>query len=512
MENSKVLPNIRIRRITLTNFRNIIHSTVDLPNGKISDYIDGEPSILGLYGQNGSGKTSLLMALNALKYALSGTEFIFSDFASCVRKGCDSARLEFEFSAYNEMKSQFDIYYAFSLSIDGAEKRTKEKEDSLNEAINPVWGSVFSDKGKNQIKSFMRPKDKRIKVFNEVLQFAETSINGEKSNKQILIDTSDKASKASGKAFGNKTKYSQLTQCSDDGIDEALYKAKIEASIMSTSFIFSSDVVDLLVKGSVKESYKLILRALSEFGSSYLFVILMRETAVNNIHMFPLALWINTPDGAIGYSYPLMLYDHCEIPEVLFDTEKWAIETLSKVMTKIVPNLSIEVVDIGKTIDESGEEKHLFDLISVRNGVRIPFAYESDGIRRIVSTLSLLLAVYNNPSVTVAIDEIDSGVFEYLLGELLSILKDSAKGQLVFTSHNLRPLEVLNYRNLMFTTINPENRFIKLEGISGNNNLRDSYFRNIILGNGENALYDTTDSFEIENAFYSVGNHEEKME
>ena len=31
----------------------------------------------------------------------------------------------------------------------------------------------------------------------------------------------------------------------------------------------------------------------------------------------------------------------------------------------------------------------------------------------------LLIVVYNKASITVAIDEIDSGVFEYLLGELL---------------------------------------------------------------------------------------------
>ena len=46
------------------------------------------------------------------------------------------------------------------------------------------------------------------------------------------------------------------------------------------------------------------------------------------------------------------------------------------------------------------------------------------------------------------IDEFDSGIYEYLLGELLEIMNESAKGQFVFTSHNLRPLEnyhIINY-------------------------------------------------------------------
>ena len=88
-------------------------------------------------------------------------------------------------------------------------------------------------------------------------------------------------------------------------------------------------------------------------------------------------------------------------------------------------------------------------------------------------------------------------------------MKESAKGQLLFTSHNLRPLEVLPYRNLLFTTVNPNNRFAKLEGISGNNNLRDCYFKNIILGSGKDAFYDATDTFNIAQALFEAGNLKE---
>ncbi|UKI51156.1 MAG: ATP-binding protein [Clostridium sp.] len=70
--------------------------------------------------------------------------------------------------------------------------------------------------------------------------------------------------------------------------------------------------------------------------------------------------------------------------------------------------------------------------------------------------LQLLIVIYNNSSVTVAIDELDSGVFEYLLGEILRIISDNGKGQLIFTSHNLRPLETLNKAFVAFTTTNPQ--------------------------------------------------------
>ena len=512
MENSAIIPNIRIRKITLTNFRNIVHSEVEIPGGKLAEFIRGDSSILGLYGQNGSGKTSLLMAINALKTALSGDEFPYSEFSSCIRAGCKYARLEFALSAYNEKGIEFEFFYAFSMSADesAAGIGGKLKRSDIDSAFD-IMGfekGVLSDRFADKISEIIRPKNKRITIFDEVLQMAGTSADGRKINKQVLIDTSEKASKASGKSFGNKTKYLQFTEnCDADmDIDRFLYEAKIEARISSTSFIFSVNVVNALINGSSKLSYKIALKALHEFGNNYLFVILMSTTAVNNMKMLPLSLWINDKEkGAFGMVYPLMLFEHCKTPEKIYPFQALAIESISKVISTIVPGLTVEIEDIGKTISEGGQECHLFDLISVRNGVRIPLVYESDGIRRIVSFLSLMVAAYNNPSVTIAIDEMDSGIFEYMLGEILSIMQESAKGQLIFTSHNLRPLEVLPYKDLLFTTINPENRFAKLEGISGNNNLRDAYFRSIILGSGKDSFYASTDTFNIEQALYEAG-------
>ena len=453
------------------------------------------------------------MAVNALKRALSGTSFVYAEFASCIRAGCKKTRLEFEFSAYNEKGTQFDLYYAFSLKIDEGENTTITKPEDIDDALDLMGlEKIISEKGKDFFSNYLTPRDKRIVIFDEVLQFAGQSADGEKYNKQILVDTSDEACKVSGKSFGNKKKYEQFTQNSDSAanIDEFLYKAKIEANIKSTSFIFSDKVVKALVNGSSKVSYKIILRALSEYGSNYLFVILMELTAYNNMRMLPLSLWLDSKEnGAFGMVYPLPLFEHCKIPEELYPFIRYSISAISKFISKIVPNMSIDVEDIGKTVSEKGQNICLFDLVSVRNGTRIPLVYESDGIRRIISFSCLLIAVFNNPSVTIAIDEIDSGIFEYILGELISIMKESAKGQLLFTSHNLRPLEVLPYRNLLFTTVNPNNRFAKLEGISGNNNLRDCYFKNIILGSGKDAFYDATDTFNIAQALFEAGNLKE---
>lgn len=105
----------------------------------------------------------------------------------------------------------------------------------------------------------------------------------------------------------------------------------------------------------------------------------------------------------------------------------------------------------------------------ISGGFFAPFCYESEGIKKIVSILQLLIAVYNGASVTVAVDELDGGIFEYLLGELLNIISEKGKGQLIFTSHNLRPLETIDRGFVAFTTTNTDNRYIRMGNVKGTN-------------------------------------------
>ena len=126
-------------------------------------------------------------------------------------------------------------------------------------------------------------------------------------------------------------------------------------------------------------------------------------------------------------------------------------------------------------------------------------------IKKIISILQLLIVVYNQSSITVAVDELDAGVFEYLLGELLRIISEKGKGQLIFTSHNLRPLETMDKGFIAFTTVNPSNRYIRFNNVKENNNLRDFYYRDIMLGEQNEMVYEPTNNAEISFAFREAG-------
>ena len=181
------------------------------------------------------------------------------------------------------------------------------------------------------------------------------------------------------------------------------------------------------------------------------------------------------------------------------------LDRISSVLSQLVPGLAIGLKEISETLDRDGNSAMVTMLTAYRNGKELPLRDESDGVRKIISVLSLIIAAFNEQSVTVAIDEFDAGIFEYLLGEILQAMEESGKGQFIFTSHNLRPLEVIDKKFLYFTTTNPHNRYIKLKNIAATNNLRDTYFREIVLCEQEEEIYKKTKRFKIIAALKKAG-------
>ena len=175
------------------------------------------------------------------------------------------------------------------------------------------------------------------------------------------------------------------------------------------------------------------------------------------------------------------------------------------VLVTIIPGMTIGIKNYGPQLTDDGTEALKIELTSIRGDKVIPIRMESDGIIKIISILNALIHAFSNYSVCLAIDELDAGIFEYMLGELLDVFAESGKGQLIFTSHNLRALEMLNKENIMFSTANPDNRYIHMKNIKKTNNLRDLYLRSITLGGQNEVIYEETDSLSIAKAFRKAG-------
>ena len=91
-------------------------------------------------------------------------------------------------------------------------------------------------------------------------------------------------------------------------------------------------------------------------------------------------------------------------------------------------------------------------------------------------------------------------------------MQNSGKGQLIFTSHNLYPLETLESNSIVFTTTNPSARYTRIKSVRATNNLRSMYLREVILGSDDDAtLYEETNVSEIAHAMRIVGKRMESL-
>ena len=315
-----------------------------------------------------------------------------------------------------------------------------------------------------------------------------------------LIDTKTE------KVFLPKSKYIELVG-TDKKTSTDIYVAYKLAEENSRSFIFSRQLVSTIRKNCNNTIYTDLINSLLSFGTKELFVINTDTSGLIILNALPIAFkhkYNNEQKETFG-QLAIPLNESVLVPMELVDIVRELIGNMNIVLEQIIPGLSIKVYELDTELSQDSKLEKRLQLMSERNGKEIPFKYESEGIKKIVSILQLLIVVYNSESITLAVDELDAGIFEYLLGELLKIISEKGKGQLIFTSHNLRPLETIDKGFIAFTTVNPENRYIRFVNVKGNNNLRDFYYRDITLGEQTEPVYDHTNNYEIMLALKEAG-------
>ena len=464
---------IRIQEAEIKHLQNVEQGKIRFACNYSDNICVQKSDILGIYGQNGSGKTTFINALDLLKMALSGEQFD-KDLAGLIMQGQPFATLSFVFSVCLEEK-QYKVNYNFDLGV--------IKEDSRLDILNQV-------------------NSEKIVILKEKLQYSY-AIDGVWQPLVKLFETK----LLDNKVLFNPKKYLNFL-VKNKNIIETLTVTKKLALKQGTSFLFAKETMRALAEIK-KEDFRILgelLKHLSNYGKQNLYVIGTRGWGPINMNVgLPIYFKVKKQDKvAMGAAF-FRLDDINVFPELVYETVNEAIIVLDNVLCQIIPGLHVELHKIGQKTLQDGSIGFLVELVSVRNNKRLPLRYESEGVKKIVAILNMLVATYNNKSMTLAIDELDAGIFEYLLGELLQIFAQSGKGQLIFTSHNLRPLEILDKYSIVFTTTNPEKRYIRLSNVKTNNNLRDFYYRDIALGGQSESIYDVTNNFEIAHAMRKAG-------
>lgn len=467
-------PVIRIQKAVLNNFKGVEHGEIVFNCGRQFVPYGTKSDILGIYGQNGSGKTSFIEALNILRGLMLGAK-IPGMYAGCIARGKEYSKLEFTFELQYKNEDVRKVVYEFCLAVIEKEK--------YNEA-------EHYEKRGEETENQRYPYD--ICVFDEKFSVSG-SIDGEKVKMQQVINTA-----CSGVPFGPASKHKYFIGSNSGQLTELELNKRL-ATRQARSFIFMKETLDIFERYGENSVYCQMLRELNYFSEHLFHVVDTRSSGFIRLnYAFPL---YSRYGGQVILSADKPSTVSAEVYRGLCDEFK----NMNIVLTQLVPGLSIGVKSLAPVLLKGGKQGRIIELIADRDGMELPLRDESDGIRKIVSVLSLIISAYNDESCTVAIDEFDAGVFEYLLGEILETFEESGKGQLIFTSHNLRPLEVINKNFLCFTTANPINRYIRLKNIGNSNNLRSTYFRELVMGEQDEELCNRTKKFKIVAAFRKAG-------
>lgn len=459
-------PIVRIQKIELNNFKNVRKGEIVFNCGRHPDSQDTEVDILGIYGQNGSGKTSVIAAIAILKKVMSGKK-VPPRFSDCIAEGAAYAKLTFVFGL--QYLSDTDSYtrtISYSFKIKSIPNTACDKHSD-----------------------FVPLYSKKIEVFDERIS-ASGLFNGELQNRQDILTTSH------GKyPIGPVRKIKEYVGSDKDSVYNDLVENQRIAAKDSKSFVFSIETLELFYQHSNNSEYFRVLLDLRQYANYYLCAIDSRSIGVGVDSYVP----FNTQEG----SFSLALLGSNTMSPKRFEHLRGFIKGINIVLPALVADMEI-VLDYTDSVHEGNVMKDV-KLFSKRKGILIPLREESDGIIKLVSILSVLISAFNINSVTVAIDELDAGIYEYLLGEILTIFETYGKGQLIFTSHNLRPLEVLSKECLIFTTSNPYNRYIRLKGVGKTNNLRSLYLREILGNTQDEQIYDAAKRQRMITAFMKAG-------
>lgn len=475
---------IKLKSMELENFKNVKYGKIEFKeekSKKSGDLAGSIAHILGIYGQNGSGKTSVINGLYLLKMVASGRS-LSPNFCNFISYDDNYAALTFEFRIIDE-REVYKVFYKFYM------RKTYRSGN-------------FEDYG------FSEKKDITVEIFKEKLTYSKFEDNQWKKSITIVdynMDDDDYT-------FRPIKNYKEVANSTEKKVGFGIAKGLSQEN--STSFIFSPKTFTLLIKSFSKTNVEnaRILAFLRNFIIFNVFVIQNEELGdISSNRSMPLTFMLGSGKINMRGNIGLNLFDLSVIEIDQLEQVKKILTQINVVLNTLIPKLKIEIKNYGKETLENSREAFKVELLTVRDNRKIPLRYESDGIKKIISILSVLIGMYNNENILVAIDELDAGIFEYLLGEILEILSKSAKGQLIFTSHNLRALEKLHKDLVVFTTTNENNRYISLNNSKITTNLRDFYYRGIMLGGQREELYDETNKYEINYAFrkaWMIGNEE----
>lgn len=419
-----------IKSIEIKNFKTIKDSKIEFKR-----------NLSAIYGPNGTGKTAIIEVLDIMKSYFTNPFIKDNTLKEKILKGISFGEKNLIISIIFSI-NQFDYKILIEFNKFNDEALYVSREELSLKEIN----------SRRKFKNIVKILNSEDLLSPEI--YIENSI---KNNFDILKKSVFKEIEGGAKRFINE--FSNLS------------------SYLSLIIKYSNSNEKELI--SIPKELDLVITEFSKIQKIFLnmVIITLEEQALYNLNLLiPMNIHTNDVHGTLAVNYRDSkgnIYSEKEA-KILEDTVK----EINSIFSTIIPNSKLST---ERKVDRlEGEELKIGVNIYVeKDGRKLLLDQESTGIIKLVSLLSIILYYIKDKEAIVAIDEFDIHIFEYLLALFLEKISLYAKGQLIFTAHNLLPMEKLDKESIIISTKDEEKgvKYVYLKGASLTTNLRQKYLR-----------------------------------
>ena len=386
---------------------------LDFYKGTLSKKFDASNShVKAIYGPNGAGKTALVYAAEIYKNLVMNSDYLAMSNATgvldnLVNQKSKKFEIEMYFAVLNK-DQELDSVYKHKIVLEKVSERYLITEERLCKLTGlqlnnqDKYNSVFWTKKGDIIELIREGEDEKIK---------NASMN--------LLDKQSFVTIFIKHIFGDK------------GI---ILGNKLDVAILySLMFAFSITILmqdsdkNYINFSSVTSQLDTIQTQKKKLNDDNIFLNLLRENRI--------------PQRQTE-----------QVPKKDFDKFEKYINNLG-LFIKVFKD-DFKTIEIKK--DENGDNYECEIILIYNDGKRINKKYESTGIKKIIEMYSVLCNVENGD--IVFIDEFDANIHDVLLVKLVEYVMDYAEGQLIFTTHNLAPMDVLQKAKHSIDFLSPDSR------------------------------------------------------
>ena len=428
---------MKLKSIKLENFKNIKNSKIEFKSNNLS----------AIYGPNGSGKTAVIEAIEVVR------EYFLIDKPDFMEKELDE-KLK-NFIKIGETTTSIE------LEIEGETKKYKIILNFSKDKFNNILPM--------EEKILYKNADKKRETYKKLISFKSYEAQQIKLKKSESINIIEKILKQQ-----ETSKLSiNLENVNLNSYLGIIFSQIIENQKSENKIELNDELENVLINFLEIENYL-----------TKIFVITLENQAMTNLKIFlNMNIHLENSQGTIPITLNQNNNFYSEnIAEAIINT----IKQINGIFKAIIPDSELVCEVEGERITEKEKEKGI-NLYVIKKGDKISIKNESVGIQKIISILSALIYCIQDENALVVIDELDAHIFEYLLAVVLEQISEIAKGQLIFTAHNLSPMERLKGENIIVTSLDEDKiNYSYFKRISKTTNLRQKYIRSQAIWSEDN--------------------------